>query len=304
METSIPTPEALIATSIEYAKSALDAHDSKEYGRIVLLAGTALEHLTKACLVRRHPTLILDLRHPQSWKVLRYVLASKEVPPERIRTIGLHGALERANELIDSDADPTDIATLVELRNGQTHLGTSSQLEERILIAFLRQIDACLRDLNLSQGDFWGKHLPIVEAFLSNEIDRVKKLVSQKISRSEYQFRDLEAKYSEDVLEVMMRGSYRPTIGEEPYSCPVCGSEGIAIGDHEIGWDVTFKRGEIDTADQIVEFTANSFSCGVCGLYLSSEEEIKASGLKINHTPSFDVDELQGGEYFLGDYEE
>lgn len=187
---------------------------------------------------------------------------------------------------------------MVELRNGEIHLGGRANVDDRVLVAFLRQIDACLQDLELTREKYWGEHSGIVEAFLSKESDRVKKLVAQKISQSQYQFKTFIAQYSDEVKEVILRGVPRPVIGEEPYPCPVCKAVGSALGDHEIGWEVDFyDDGEVENATETVNFIANGYRCNVCGLHLSSEEELAEAGLKIPETSSFDVNDIEPFEY-------
>ena len=49
------TPDAFYASAQEFALRALDAHHTGDHRCVPLFAGTAVEHLAKACLVRRSP---------------------------------------------------------------------------------------------------------------------------------------------------------------------------------------------------------------------------------------------------------
>ena len=59
-------------------------------------------------------------------------------------------------------------------------------------------------------------------------------------------------------------------------SCPNCGSDAVATGDHDVvyipsDWD---EGGDVTRVEPQVWFTATSFRCGVCQLHLDSSEEI------------------------------
>jgi hypothetical protein len=60
-------------------------------------------------------------------------------------------------------------------------------------------------------------------------------------------------------------------------SCPVCGSDAVATGEHDVvytpaEWDE--ESGDVTNVVPEVWFSAHSFRCSVCHLHLDSAEEI------------------------------
>ncbi len=65
--TARPTWERLYASAVGYAHGAIDAFGNHDHSRSALEAGTAIEHLAKACLAKREvvPGLVeLEWRSP------------------------------------------------------------------------------------------------------------------------------------------------------------------------------------------------------------------------------------------------
>ena len=57
------SPDAFYRGAREFARSALEAHHAGNHRRVALDAGTAVEHLAKACLARRSRALLAELRN-------------------------------------------------------------------------------------------------------------------------------------------------------------------------------------------------------------------------------------------------
>lgn len=64
-------------------------------------------------------------------------------------------ALTRAARSSVPLSAPDDLALLFDLRDGVVHAGFDEVVEERLLVAFIRQVDACLSDLNEPRTPFW-----------------------------------------------------------------------------------------------------------------------------------------------------
>ena len=65
--------------------------------------------------------------------------------------------------------------------------------------------------------------------------------------------------------------------------CPVCGSDGIATGEHTVEWNPDDSYKETSQSPNFVGevwFTALKFRCPVCHLRLDSEAEIDAAGIE------------------------
>jgi len=155
------SPDAFYGSAGEFALSALEAHHAGNHRRVPLDAGTALEHLAKACLARRSPALLAELKGESSiGSVIGLLRIEGAGVPAIVRTVGLSGALERAGRFVRSKAAKDDLGILVDMRNGIVHAAEGAEVEERILAAFVQQADALLADLGRDREDFWGGQLP------------------------------------------------------------------------------------------------------------------------------------------------
>jgi hypothetical protein len=56
------TPGAFYDSARDFARTALEAHHAQDYSRMAVDAGTALEHLVKACLATRSSALLVELK--------------------------------------------------------------------------------------------------------------------------------------------------------------------------------------------------------------------------------------------------
>lgn len=279
VDSFLPEVGDLIGSASKYAQSTIDAYGVPENDRVFFMAGVSLEHLLKACLARRHPALILDLKQKDSWSSLYSILVNQQSHSKKMRTISLSEALDRVNILVPTNAHHPDLLALIDLRNGAVHLGVSQPVEERILVAFLRQVSVCLFDLEVSDNVFWASHLDIVQALLSEETSRVKRDVARKKSQSILRFDQKTEGWTVEMKEIASKSLMNPLFGMEPYKCVVCGSDGQAYGDHDIQYDAeNDDNGEMVINDVWVEFTPESFKCSSCGLHLSSVEEFIEAG--------------------------
>jgi hypothetical protein len=74
-----------------------------DHQRVAIDAGTALEHLSKACLARRSPALLTELK-PGNWASLALLCGYPEGNPRQLRTVGLREAHERLKIFVSSVA--------------------------------------------------------------------------------------------------------------------------------------------------------------------------------------------------------
>ncbi len=90
--------DAFYGSAREFALSALEAHHAGNHRRVPLDAGSALEHLAKACLARRSPALLAELKGDSSiGSVIGLLRIEGAAVPAIVRTVGLSGALARAD---------------------------------------------------------------------------------------------------------------------------------------------------------------------------------------------------------------
>jgi hypothetical protein len=298
------SPERYYESAREFARTALEAHHAGNYRRVPLDAGTALEHLAKACLARRSPALLAELKSESSVHSLIWLLGIEGAKVARkVRTIGLSDALSRVGLFITSAAVPDDLQTLVEMRNGVVHGAEDMEVEERILAAFVQHADALLKDLDQDRGEFWEGQLTVVDALLSDASDKMAHRVEVKFAAArasyEREYGDLPTRQA--ALLKAAREVVRPltfTRQQREMNCPVCRSAGVAAGEHLVWWDVA-EWDEEGTSprelDGTVVFAADRFECRVCGLRLDSRAELISAGVK----PEW---EIEGADW--RDYEE
>ncbi len=237
------SPSVFYVSAQEFALSALEAHHSGNHRRVPLFAGTAVEHLAKACLARRSPALLIDLRNGSSFNWLAALLSVEggKVPAD-IRTVGLSEALKRVRLFVGSRASQDDLNALIDIRNGVVHAGEDAEVEERILTAFVQQADSLLEDLNRSREDFWGGQLPVVNALLADASNKLQHRVQVKLAAAEAMIERRYQTEGEAVLSALRAFSKSGprTAKQAFYNCPVCGSDGIATGSHNI-WGATWR---------------------------------------------------------------
>src|SRR6266699_627456 len=131
------SPDAFYESARDFAQTSLQAHNKGEPRRFALDAGTALEHLAKACPGARSPALLTDLNGEANFSsLLRLLGISGSQAAGPLRTIGLWVALERVRALVTSSVSVKDLRTLVEMRNGTVHAAQDDEIEEHLVVAF------------------------------------------------------------------------------------------------------------------------------------------------------------------------
>jgi len=277
------SPDAFYDSARDFALSALEAHHAGNHRRVPLDAGTALEHLAKACLAKRSPALLAELKGEPAVSSLIGLLHIKGAAvPARIRTVGLSEALTRARLFVRSKmADKDDLQLLTNMRNGIVHAAEDTEVEERILAAFAQQANALLTDLGRDHGDFWRGQLAVVDALLKDASDKVAHRVEVRLAAATAMLERRRATDGEAVINLLRAASKSaPLTGAQRlHACPVCDSFGIATGEHTVDWEVTDwdkETGQATHAEGVVWFTAQAFHCQVCGLHLDSQAEIDA----------------------------
>ena len=223
------SPDAFYASAQEFALSALEAHHAGNHRRVPLDAGTALEHLAKACLARRSPALLAELKNDSSVSSLIGLLRIEGAGvPAKIRTVGLSEALRRISDLSDRKRQgrPADPG-----RHAQRHSACCRGHRGRrvILTAFVQQADSLLADLERERGDFWGGQLSVVDALLEDASNKLAHRVEVRLAAAAAM---LERRYATEGEAVIPRSGLsanrRPWQRPEFRACPVCDSHGIA----------------------------------------------------------------------------
>lgn len=283
------TPDAFYDSAREFAETALAAHHARKYRRVAIDAGTALEHLAKACLAKRSPGLLAEMKNEDNTFhsiSLLLGIADGRTSPSRLRTVGLWSALKRARTFVTSKVTEQDLRTLADMRDGTVHAAENAEVEERLVAAFVQQADEFLDDLARDRAAFWGAHAAVVDALLADASDKLAYRVGLKIAAASA---NLEVRYGAERPEVLnfVAGLARPRASDlttELAECPACAYTAVATGEHELRWDYEPQPGDWGPDDvpvglPAVWFSADGLTCPVCGLRLDSLAEIEAAGM-------------------------
>jgi hypothetical protein len=278
----VPTADGLYASAQRFAQSALDAHHTGDHQRIALNAGTAMEHLMKACLAARSPALLVDLKLGlTSWPSLVALCGFPEGRPTKLRTVGLREVRQRVKTFVTSRASEADLALLIDLRDGVVHAAQDEEIDERLLVAFVQHADAMLADMDRSRADFWADRLGVVDALLADAIDKVTRGVNVKLAQAKAAFTRKYGEMPDELQDLIRRIAPHTGLSDEAAAdCPACGSIGLAEGEYWIDGDVEFGRDGEAYSWSVVKLTASSFSCAHCGLRLTSQAELAAAGMQ------------------------
>jgi hypothetical protein len=277
------SPEAFYESAQRRAKIALEAHHDQDHGSVALNAGTALEHLAKACLAKRSPALITELRREQNYADLLQLLGYAKSDPERLlRTVGLRDALERVKVFVIPHVTWKDLLLLAGMRDGTVHAAMNDEVETRLLAAFAQYIGELLKDLDRDRADFWGDQLTVVDALLAHASDKLARDVAVKLAEADAYFHRNYGEVPTAVLESARVRFEADECKDDQMTdkCPVCGSLGLATGVHDVEWQTYGEGYRPIGAGLVVWFTPSVFECRVCRLRLNSLDEIVEAGME------------------------
>jgi hypothetical protein len=190
------SPEAFYESARSFAGTALRAHHARDHRRVALDAGTALEHLLKACLVSRSPALLVELKPTKTnyYSLLRLLNIPEGGPLSRVRTISLRDALLRMRAFVTPTASEDDLETVVGMRDGTVHAALSDEVETRLLAVFAQFTNQLLDDLGRDRAEFrdrmrfWGDQLVVVDALLADARNKVTHDVEVKLAQARTYF--------------------------------------------------------------------------------------------------------------------
>jgi hypothetical protein len=283
--TAFLTPGAFCDGAQEFARSALEAHHARRFRRLAVDAATCLEHLAKACLAKRSPALLTELRSEANFQsLLRLLGIADSKPPRQLRTVSVRDALERVKVFVQSPASDADLKMLVDVRDGTVHAAQSEELEERLVVAFVRHADAFLADLGRDRAEFWGGQLGVVDALVAEAADKTAREVSVRVAGARADFGRRYGDAPAEVLQVVrqLAASAKLKTEERRQECPACESTGVEWGDHQVEWN--YERNDagrhVRTRGK-VWFIPLDFTCNVCGLHLEEEAELTAARLEL-----------------------
>jgi len=276
------TTEAFYESARDFAATALQAHHEAEYRRVTLNAGTALEHLLKACLANRSPALLTEFKNEANFfSLLRLLDIPEGRPPGQVRTVSLRNALTRMNTFVTSSAYENDLLTLVGMRDGTVHAALDDDVEERLMVAFVHHANALLADLRRDRSEFWGGQLAVVNALLAEAGSKVAHDVAVKLAAARAYFAQ---RYGKELAELVDRVRELEPLGyrddQVPAECPACESLGLATGRYDVDWEPDeWDDGQVVHASGTVWYMPTAFDCRICRLRLDSAAEVEAAGI-------------------------
>ncbi|MCX4824378.1 hypothetical protein OG883_31895 [Streptomyces sp. NBC_01142] len=148
---------SLLASAQRQMIRAMSAWCTSDNDMAVLHGGIATEHLLKALLAARHPSLLVDGRDFNSLLHATGQSTYAASPETKVKTIGALDAFKRAAALITMPVKERDLDPLLTARNGVAHLGAHDDAVTHDALAITVTVaDAVLTDLQEDIPTFWG----------------------------------------------------------------------------------------------------------------------------------------------------
>ncbi|MFJ8209732.1 hypothetical protein [Streptomyces sp. NPDC096033] len=147
----------LLASAKRQMNRAMSAWCTSDNDMAVLHGGIGTEHLLKALLAARHPSLLVDARDFNSLLHATGQSTYAASPETKVKTIGALDAFKRAGTLTAMPVKERDLEPLLTARNGVAHLGAHDDTLTRDALAVAVTVaDAVLADLKEEIPSFWG----------------------------------------------------------------------------------------------------------------------------------------------------
>lgn len=142
-----------------HMRRALHAWCQSDNDMAVLHGGIAFEHIAKAALAARHPSLLADGRDFPTLLHAAGLGVHASSPPTMAKTLGALEAFKRATVLIPMPVTERDVQPLLTARNGVAHLGMHdvAQTGDALAVA-IKVVDTILADIGEGDADFWGPY--------------------------------------------------------------------------------------------------------------------------------------------------
>lgn len=92
------------------------------------------------------------------------------------------------------------LRTLVDTRDGTVHAALDEEVEQRLLVAFVKHADALLADLGRDRAEFWGGQLAVVDALLAKAGNKVTRDLAVKLAAARAYFAE---RYGKEIAELL-----------------------------------------------------------------------------------------------------
>jgi hypothetical protein len=297
----------LAESSSGFAVSALAAMSDGKHSVFLLHSATALEHLAKAALAARHPSLIAVAAKDNFESLLLLVGETKAAKPgAKIRTIGAREALDRAGRYApECTALIDDLRLLIWVRDGVVHLADASAATvHEVLVPYLKASEELREVLGIDRGAYWNGFVDLVDEALKEHVEQARLRVEAALAVARREFERRFAKDSDGAKKAVLTAieeSYFPLekYEEQPLDCPACGTPAVVSGalheEYDEDWD--HREGILVGVHLLVRFIPIRLPCRACHLRLSGRDEMDAAGIGESWYLD-DVDERD----FLGDW--
>lgn len=323
-----PTDNAeasLLASARMWIHEALTAWSEDEAAKVATLAPLGVEHLGKALLWKKNPTLLVPLAQDAEKSLVELATAANLGAP-KLRTVGL-GALLRRLALVLDGLPIADRRTkrMTDVRNGAIHVGSTVE-SRNVLLDALALCNAFLDALCVDKDDFFGEHSASVQRLLEEKRTEVGHRVAANLARARHRLRELEQHLPAETFQALtwdLEARAPTELPAEDYGydlhgmnleCPECGSAGRLFGEVDLEPDVDvdveplgngeYAFSEYQAAWEIT-FRPRAFACNVCRLELTGPDELAECQLPTSSYrveaevlgPDFDPDELFAHRY-------
>lgn len=278
-----------------------------KHATFLLHAATALEHLAKAVLAARHPSLIIAAEDFDSLLHACGEPSFARRPRAKIRTITAGKAIERAGRFVPAvDNLVGDLELLILVRNGVAHLGEASESDaEDVLVPYLKASEEFRGALDLDRAAYWGEFIDLVDSALKEHVQKARLRVETALAVARKEFEKRFGALDEATRQAVFRAieaSHRPAkYDEQLLECPACDTLALVSGslstDYDEDWD--HHEGVLLNVHLIVTFIPGYLSCSACDLELDGREELDAAGVG----QSWVLDDVDEADFYDHDQE-
>src|SRR5258708_26827046 len=276
----------LLDSAMHHAGIALRdfTRDGNDVAIAGLHAGIAVEHLAKCYLASIHPVLLAE-KGCDLDTLLRLVGKGElaRTSAYGIKTVGGVEAFRRVRYLLPEFRfnDQAD-GFLFSVRNSVGHLGLASDVRKamRIMVSL---IDPLLTAAGYDRTMFWSNRILTVDTLRDETMDEMQATLRMKYEAARQHLESLlaglDSAARETLKAIIAKGSHPSSDHEEPYSCPVCGSQGwlICSREHDLVEDESDPDYAAIIFNEPVAYPV-SFRCNVCELDLE-DAELEAAGM-------------------------
>lgn len=287
--------DEFIAKAKLYFSRAKDLdHDDDAFG-IWLMLG--LEFLLRAPLAKVHPAL---LAVPEGDSVLHAVgIVKKDSRPRSVVTKTVVDRLSHVHPDFGQDR-AKDALFLADLRNAELHTSEASVRNASIevwLPKLLAVVEAVCSSLQTPVTDFLSSEIVDQATAYREEADAsVRKTVREALKNAQYFYSKLTAdeisqRRAGAVLRVPLMGRRH-----QAHECPGCLSHSADLVLASPRTVSTAYDEDTEEIESKLVFLAESLSCPLCGLNLTTTAEVMAAGVPRLHTVVVREDRYEGWE--------